>query len=326
MNTLSVPDTRTVESVIALACRAPSLHNSQPWRWVRDGHSLDLYCDPDRLLPSTDAFGRQMVISCGAALDHLQTAFAARNWQTDITRMPDNDRDHLAQIIVAPAHHASAEATDAAAAIVERRSDRLPLAAPTDLDALTLRLGALALVSHVRVDVLGRSAHAELVHASALTSSQRQLDAMYQDELYWWTGESTLPEGVPKSALISAAEHDRVAMGRRFPVGKPRSRRHEIVEDRAAILVLSTAADNRIDWLRTGEALSKVLLECTARGLATCALTHVTELPHSRNMIRSVSPTDGIPQVLVRVGIAPTAEDGPPTPRRPLSEVLFTKK
>lgn len=67
----AMPDRRTLESAVALACRAPSLHNSQPWRWILDAETLKLFSDNDRMLPATDPLGRQMVLSCGAALYHL---------------------------------------------------------------------------------------------------------------------------------------------------------------------------------------------------------------------------------------------------------------
>ena len=31
-------DTKVIRDAVWLACRAPSLHNSQPWRWVAEGH------------------------------------------------------------------------------------------------------------------------------------------------------------------------------------------------------------------------------------------------------------------------------------------------
>ena len=84
--TSAMPDRTSLESAVALACRAPSLHNSQPWRWVVGRFGLSLFSDPDRLLPATDDFGRQMVISCGAALNHLEVAFAAQGWDIEIDR------------------------------------------------------------------------------------------------------------------------------------------------------------------------------------------------------------------------------------------------
>ena len=98
-------------------------------------------------------------------------------------------------------------------------------------------------------------------------------------------------------------------------------------DDAAAITlrvaVLYTDTDGRAEALATGEALSAILLECTMAGLATCPLTHVTEVRASREMVRSWLSNDGLPQILVRVGTAPAGEEvPPPTPRRPLDEVL----
>src|SRR5689334_19638256 len=69
----SVPDHPTVLAAMRMASRAPSLHNTQPWRWIFDGVRLHLYRDDDRLLTSADPLGRQLVISCGAMLHHVRT-------------------------------------------------------------------------------------------------------------------------------------------------------------------------------------------------------------------------------------------------------------
>lgn len=52
--------------------------------------------------------------------------------------------------------------------------------------------------------------------------------------------------------------------------------------DHSMILVLSTDGDTLDELVRCGEVLSTVLLECTLTGYATCPLTHLTEVPHSR--------------------------------------------
>ena len=72
---------------VTLACRAPSLHNSQPWRWIADG-ALHLFADRTRLVPATDSSGREMILSCGAVLDHLRVAIAAAGWDTTVDRFP----------------------------------------------------------------------------------------------------------------------------------------------------------------------------------------------------------------------------------------------
>jgi len=90
-------DAKLITTAVELACRAPSLHNSQPWRWVASSTSVDLFVDPHRTVTSTDRSGREAIISCGAALDHFRVAMAAVGWDTNVEQFPNpNDLDHLA--------------------------------------------------------------------------------------------------------------------------------------------------------------------------------------------------------------------------------------
>jgi hypothetical protein len=143
------------------------------------------------------------------------------------------------------------------------------------------------------------------------------------NELHWWTASFEAPGGISYSSPVSAAEGGRVGIDRAFGIAHHPERRVEIPEDQATILVLSTDTDARVDALATGEKLCAVLLECTMAGLVTCPLTHVAEVRVVREMVKSLLDHAAVPQILVRVGTAPTTEDvPPPTPRRPLDEVL----
>ena len=81
-------DTNVLKAAVQLACRAPSLHNSQPWQWVAEGSRLHPYVDHGRILYSTDKSGREALISCGAVVDHLRAAMAAAGWATTSTDFP----------------------------------------------------------------------------------------------------------------------------------------------------------------------------------------------------------------------------------------------
>ena len=72
--TSEFPDPETVRAVLTMATQAPSVHNSQPWRWRVGSESLHLYADLSRHLPRTDPDCREMLVSCGAALHHCTTA------------------------------------------------------------------------------------------------------------------------------------------------------------------------------------------------------------------------------------------------------------
>jgi hypothetical protein len=130
-------------------------------------------------------------------------------------------------------------------------------------------------------------------------------------------------DGIPRSSLVSATESDRVDVGRTFPVSAHNERRASIGVDQSTVLVLSTDEDTRDDAFRCGETLSAVLLECTLAGMATCTLTHLTELQTSRHLIGNLTGRAALPQLLIRVGEAPVIGAAPPmTPRRPLRDVL----
>ncbi|BBZ08730.1 NAD(P)H nitroreductase [Mycolicibacterium doricum] len=316
-------DSQVIRDAVQLACRAPSLHNSQPWRWVVEGDQLRLFLDPARLLHSADRSGREAVISCGAVLDHLRVSLAAAGWTAHIDRLPDrNHRDHLATVTVTPMEFVTEADRRRADAILLRRTDRLPMATVPDWESFEPLMRA-RLESDVQLDVLPDDVHPELAEASQLTEALRLYDCSYHAELGWWTAPFEIGEGIPQSSLVSAAESERVDLGRSFTVTRGGERRPTIEGDRATIVVLSTDGDDRLDALRSGEAMSAVLLEATMAGLGTCTVTHVTELPSSRALVGGLLERAARPQVLIRIGLAPAVEQvPPPTPRRPLEHVL----
>lgn len=320
----TVLDSAVIVNAVQLASRAPSLHNTQPWRWVATRDGLQLFLDPDRVVYSTDRAAREAIISCGVMLDHLRVALAAAGWDTSVERFPDpNNRDHLATVHLSPMVFVTDAHRHRADAILARRTDRLPMAAPTAWAAFEALLRARLADRPAHLDVFADEARPQLAEAAALAESLRLYDSAYHADLSWWTTPFATEEGIPQSALVSAAETDRVDLARTFPVTMHSDRRQSITDDASTILVLSTDGYGREDALDAGEALSAVLLECTLAGLATCPVTHVTELHASRDIISALIDRDACPQVLVRIGIAPALEAlPPPTPRRPIDDIL----
>jgi hypothetical protein len=317
-------DTDVIKAAVQVACRAPSLHNSQPWRWVVDSAGVHLFLDPVRVVPSADRSGREALISCGAVLDHFRAAMAAAGWITNVDRFPNpNNPEHLASLDFSPLTFVTDAHRRRADAIGRRRTDRLPLAAPADWESFEPQLRSIVDDSLAHLDVMSDDARPDLAEASRLTESLRLYDSSYHAELDWWTGWFDTSEGVPRSSLVSATESERVDVGRLFPVSGHNERRPGMEIDHSKILVLSTEEDTRNDALGCGEVLSAVLLECTMAGLATCPLTHMTEVAASRHIIATLTERPALPQVLIRVGMAPVLEESPPaTPRRPLADVL----
>ncbi|CAG7618972.1 hypothetical protein SIM91_18530 [Rhodococcus opacus] len=318
----TVPDDDLIRTAVDLACRAPSVHNTQPWRWRYDGGVLDLCADPGRRLAATDFPGRQLVISCGAALHHLSTATTALGWSTDIRRLPDRaSPNHLAQIRF---HHRTRAPKphdlDLLTAIRRRYSDRRPFDPVDPNSPLPVSLKDMLRQYSVRLTVLPRSTRPTLATATELTGASRQFDVAYQTELYWWAGHSQPDDGIPLEALATANDQAQVDIGRRFPIGSDSG--SILHPDQATILLLSTNGDDRGSWLRAGQALSHVLLEATATGHATCPLTHMTEFAPSRNLIGTLLPDAGLPQALIRIGSTNDKQPPRQTPRRPIESIL----
>ncbi|MGB3483694.1 MAG: nitroreductase family protein [Mycobacterium sp.] len=316
-----------IKKAVELAGRAPSLHNSQPWQWVIDGDQLRLHLDRSRIVRNTDRGGREALISCGAALDHLRVSVAASGWQTAVERFPDPNRpDHLVTVQFRPTEFVSAATRARAGAILSRRTDRLPFLAPDGLNVLVPVLTHLLDDGSVRLDVLPDEYLPELIEASALTEATRRQDAPYQAELDWWTAPFDLDQGIPPALLNGVADNDQVPINRNFPASGHASRRPG-QRDEAVVFVLSTPEDTPADALACGEALSTVLLECTAAGLATCTVSHLTELPAARMVVTELIGRHGVPQVLIRVGrVAELREHPVMTPRRELRDILRVQR
>jgi hypothetical protein len=304
------PDFAVIEDAVRLACRAPSLHNSQPWRWVAQGSTLNLFADLTRVMTSADPEGREIYLSCGAALDHLTVAMASAGWETTVQRFPSpHDPLHVAALDFRQAPRELTESSQARAQAIGRRfTDRRPYDAPANWANFEVLLRQTVIPHHVMFDIVLDDARSALADASRLTETIRANDPSYAAELSWWT-----------SPFATSAAVD---IKRTFP--GPHQHPHGGRSDHSKIVVLSTHhEDARLDVLRCGEALSAVLLESTVAGLATCTLTHMTELAQSREIVRGLTGQRGLPQLLIRIGQPPVddAEHGT-TPRKALTDVL----
>ena len=311
-------------NIVELACRAPSVHNSQPWRWVFDAAALHLFADHTRIGHRTDSVGREVILSCGVALDHVQVAAAAAGWTTSVERFPDpDDHDHLASITFDRAQSVTDHDRALGDSIEQRRTDRLAYATPEPWIVLKHLLDSVVEGTVAALDVIDDNGRPALADASRRSEANRRDDNTYQIELDWWTQCSGPDDGIPSSAMASSEEADRVDVARAFPQHGLGNRRPQLDRDHSKVLVLSTYDDSHDNTLRCGEVLSRVLLECTAAGFATCTLTHMIELHASREMLRTLTGRHAEPQVLIRVGRAPVIEPPPArTPRRPIRDVL----
>lgn len=322
-----LPDPRTVRSALDLARRAPSLQNSQPWRWRVAATTVHLYGDRERLLAAADPTGRELVISCGAMLHHTRVAFASLGWRTMVHRLPNPaEPDHLAALEFSRMSALDERALRLANAASQRHSDRRPyLPDPVPAELLAL-LNETARAEHAQLTIAATQAQRrELMVALAQANTEQRCDPGYLAELANWAGRSHVAsEGVPATNLRAPDPYGRAVIGRDFSSAGQGTLLGGPVDDGAVLAVLSTQLDDRRSWLQTGEALSAVLLEATAAGLATCTLSQVAESRAARDTVRfGVLGGNGEPQVAVRIGWPVTARfPAPLTGRRAIDEFV----
>jgi nitroreductase len=311
-------DQATVRTAIALACRAPSVHNTQPWRWRFGRNSVHLYADMRRWLPATDAEGRDLVVSCGAVLHHARVALAASGLRTTLHRQPNPDQpDHLAALTLTAGSPADADLA-LAAAIIRRRTDRRRFSSWEVPDRMFAELVACSMEQGaVLTDVSGDLTR--LVASIAEAARIQEALPENRHETLLWSGRLTDVDGIPAPNLLSRTPSGSSA--RRFATGTI----DEVDGDEpdgARLAVLGTASDDLVSQLRAGEALSAVMLHATTLGLATCPLSQPLEVESTRTAIRDdVLHGAMAPHLVLRIGWAP-GSPLPPTPRRPIAEVL----
>ncbi|MEV5837618.1 nitroreductase family protein [Nocardia sp. NPDC052112] len=315
------PDSDTVRSALALAARAPSIHNTQPWQWRVGDRTVHLYADDSRHLPLTDPDRRDLLLSCGAVLHHFRVAARSFGWHTVVHRLPNPaEPQHLASIeftMTTP----TADVIGTARAISRRRTDRRRFTSweipPGHIERIIEAGTAEGALVH---EIAGGATRTKLVQAFQEAARRHHDDPAYQTELALWSGRHIASEGVPARSSVAAVD----PLTREFHNPTLTEAVLHDLEDSGGLLLVHTASDDPLSRLRAGEATSAVLLAATGFGLATCPLTEPLELPDIRALVRSdVLSDSGFPQLIVRIGWAATsAAEVPFTPRRPLDEVV----
>lgn len=319
--TVDSPDPVTVQAALSLATRAPSLHNSQPWRWRVGPRSLHLYADRSSQLAHNDPDGRNLLVNCGAALNHCAVALAGLGWQPRIRLLPDPaDDDHLASIEYRRYQPAEVDIA-LAAAIPSRRTDRRPYSPwPVPMGHIAT-MGARAARMGVTMRRVETGAGLRSFVQQAMSS--RQLDAGYLGELTAWAVRPAPVTDVPAQNVPDAASGG--AAGGLSAGAEPEPPAETTEEpDNGVLLALGTAEDDALARLRAGEATSQILLTATSVGLASCMLTEQLAVPQTRDTLHTtVFDIAHFPQMLLHVGWPPiNADPLPATPRRPLGDVV----
>jgi nitroreductase len=309
-----------VRRLIDAAAMAPSIHNTQPWRFRVTGDVVEVHADPDRVLWVADPRGRALHLSCGAALFNIRLAIRVMGAKALVWPLPaaDNDPTLLASVLVDDGRPPTSGERELFEMIALRHSSRVPFSDLPIPDRVLIDLEREATAEFAVLRMLSAPDAAAVLELAAEADQKLAEDFDHTVELASWVG-STGADGIPASALGSQPDKLPAPVrdfGRTSPsVVRPAAH----FESLPQLAVLSTARDEPGDWLRAGQALQRVLLTATRDGVATSLLYQPIELQDMQQPDAEWWPWREHPQIIVRFGYGPR---GPDSPRRPRTDVL----
>ena len=322
-------DLASVQAALAVAVRAPSIHNTQPWRWELRGDGLALLADRTRQLSVADPDGHSLMLSCGAALTLTELGLRAQGWQVGTVRFPDDaDPDLLALLRPTGREQAGEADSEQAEVALRRRSDRRPFA-PGQLgeDVIEqLRAATDGPGAHVHFPVREEEKTNLAVAVSWADRIERN-DAAYVEEMTSWLRDTDVhADGVTVQVVPHVEEgHPRRTSlpVRDFEVGVTGSVQIEHdVDEHPLLAVILTATDTPGNQLAAGEAMMRLMLRAEALGVACCPLSQAVDLLAFRARLQTLMAWTGFPQMMLRMGRPPAGDAPPLTPRRPVADVL----
>jgi len=313
-----------VRDVLEAASFAPSVHNSQPWRFLLRPDRIELHPDPGRRLPATDPESRELRLSCGAALFNVRLALQALGIRPLATLIPGPTAPGALAVIRRGGQFTPTEETRALLrAVKSRRTNRHPF-----LDA-AVPVGHRQLMIHAAeqerswLHVVDDREEQVRLREFLRRAHQAQLaDTGVQAELVAWTGGRAEPgHGVPpQSAGPTPQPQDEWAL-RDFSPGEARLRlTGKDYEPDPFIVVLCSFYDGPLGELQAGQAMQRLLLAATTVGLSASFLSQVIEVRKVREELRRSLGGTLVPQTVLRVGFGSPV---PRTPRRPVEDLVL---
>ncbi|AXE83226.1 Acg family FMN-binding oxidoreductase [Streptomyces atratus] len=321
MRTRAPLDAATVESLLTAAVAAPSIHNTQPWRFRLDPDSqaLEVRSAPERTLPLTDPMHRAQYLSVGAAVFNLRLAAVHQGRRPEVRLLPDpHEPGLLATVRLTGRLGADDQPSDPGLyeAIARRHTSRMPFTGRPVPEPIVAEMTAAACAAGARLHVPDIAGTRRLLRVTAAAEARNHAHPERTAETRTWItapGADTR-YGMPVTALGPPDAAARMPV-RDFTGALPAFRLPALwFERHVQMALLWMSHDRREDWLRAGQALQYVLLTATAHGLRTSLLYQAMEWPDLRAATALPGHKRCHPHMLIRFGYGP---DGGRTPRAP---------
>ncbi|MFB3924115.1 MAG: hypothetical protein ACE145_20525 [Terriglobia bacterium] len=314
--------------LVRLASLAPSLHNSQPWKFLLQDCTIKIYPDFTRRLPVEDPDDHALFISLGCALENLLIAARHMRFVPEVDyNLNTEPHDCLTVLLRRGSTEVEAPLFKA---IPERQTtwggygrQRVPLGHLKELMRATEREGVYAwlLVEKEDIDPVIELARESTRIQFARKDFLRELTSWirfnrgeveaHQDGLtYAALGMPSVPRWLGKLLINALA----VAEWQVRQCGK-------LIRTSSAMLVFTARENNKISWVQTGRSLERMALAATSLGIRYALVNAPCQVLYVRKQLqRHLGLTEDHPLLLVRVGYA---HPMPRSPRRPVQGLIL---
>ncbi|MGE0556299.1 MAG: nitroreductase [Gemmatimonadales bacterium] len=313
-----------LEAALRFARRAPSIHNTQPWRCSVEGESFLVHADESRRLRVADPDGRWLLQSVGALVEYLHLVLRRFGFEGSVT-VSKEPGSLVARIEPGAMQRVNPGDRRLFDAMPRRRTNRHPFWQQAVPDRTLDRASRHAAERGVRLTILVRPSDRELLAEWVSAADRLQMaDPAFRRELARWLRPvgTRKHDGIPSSAGKAPPVLRPIAplLVRTFDVGDGIAAiDHRLATGSPALAILWTRGDGRADWVAAGRGLVRALLSLAADGISASFLNQAVEVSSIRRELASRYGEGEHAQAVLRLGIG---SEAPLTPRRTVRTLL----
>ncbi len=297
---------------------APSLHNTQPWKFTVHNGEIRILADRTRHLTVADPDARELYISIGCAIENLLTAAAYFGLNSHVTYFPDpHDEIWVATLSFKDIGGTSSLADqELFHAIALRHTNRQTYANKALNERDVQQLRACLHDSGLKLQLNDDPEIKQQVDSLVISADITQFaDPDYRDELNRWItqgefGYRWLIARVGQLATTYLSSHHKTV--------KPDA---DIVLNAPMLALLSTDSDNRLAQVQCGQTFERMALIATTLNIGIQPLSQIIQVAQLRGELSKLfDSAAAYPQMAFRLGYTDVAQDA--ASRRPVETAL----
>ncbi len=319
---------KKARELIDYAAKAPSGHNSQPWKFIVKGNSIAIHPDFSCALPVVDPDHRELFISLGCATQNIIIAATHFGYQCHWQIKQNPQGSHF---IVTTFDESPAVAKEKLFAFIDKRQTNRSVYNGKSVNNKIIA-GLQTLTDDKRIGIYtfpNGEADFQTLKAAILEGNAIQMnDAKFKKELLAWirfnqSEVNKLQNGLTYKVMGAPAMPKFIgkAIVKSFLTPAKQNKTDTKKIDSSSHFVLLTTTNNSVqEWIALGMTLQKLLLRLSELGIACAYLNPPCELKALAAQLQKQLPINGeYPSILLRIGYA---EAVPFSPRKAIDKVI----